>query len=448
MALFRGTIENQIGTLNQVNEQIARQKAMEQEIAMKKYLLGKEFDDDRLTGQATGTMLNTGLIPGMFSGIKDLVRGYERHNPSVDAELSADLFPKGEGLTEEQRQHNERIKRLRSMSNTDRVKQAAFKTYKEVYGEDISEQNMEELFKKDYYYSNGVMKKRKDLNDSIRDVYDKNERQLKQDSIDARKAEIFEDEDAELRQHVKKRGIDKLKKFTGSHSNMRNQNMKYHKDLIDFYVKRKNWDKAQKVQDAYVLNEKNIDKYWGDKGRKNYDSLFQRPSRGGTSKKLVYHGIRGIGEGGEDIAIPMDKNRIDDVGYVKAMIARHSGKAAADRYQAMIDSGRGVSTYDASDKDTNIPSWKKQALKESNADSIYKTADEDNFFQSDKDRAANITALSRTDIPYLWFDGVKVTKELAFNDPYYRAELLKQYNKGRKKDQQISASQLAQIAGF
>ena len=104
MALFRGTIENQIGTLNQVNEQIAKQQAMEQEIALKKYLLGKEYGDDRLTGQATGTMLNPGLIPGMFSGIEDLVRSgakklganvqvHERHNPVVDAELSADLFP-------------------------------------------------------------------------------------------------------------------------------------------------------------------------------------------------------------------------------------------------------------------------------------------------------------------------------------------------------------------
>ena len=416
MALFRGTIENQIGTLNQVNEQVAKQKAMEQEIAMKKYLLGKEFGDDRLTGQATGTMQNTGLIPGMFSGIEDLVRGgakklganvqvHERHNPVVDAELTADLFPDPEENEGEAANYLKGAQRYASGSVEDQVRAKAAQAYADAgIGFD------EERFQKDFVLSNGKIKAKEDLPDHIRNQYLKTEKEFKELAGQASNKELKDEVD--LRQHMKKRGIDKIKEFTGPHSNMRNQNKKYHKDLVDFYVKRKDWDKAQEVQDAYVQNEMNLDKHWGDKGRKNYDSLFQRPSRGGTGKQDYMT----VQINGEDKNISIPERLRNNPRAIRSHLANLHGEAWARQYDEALKNG--TVQYMSGAKDTNPLTGDMVLAGEANiADKLTKAREEQssglfgNYRNKTKDAEIN-RQLAYTGQNQIFVDGALKNKSL------------------------------------
>ena len=215
-----------------------------------------------------------------------------------------------------------------------------------------------------------------------------------------------------LRQHMKKRGIDKLKEFTGSHSNMRNQNKKYHKDLIDFYVKRKDWDKAQEVQDAYVQNEMNIDKHWGDKGRKQYESLFQRPSIGGTGKQ-DYMTVQINGED-KNISIPVSLR--NNPRAIRSHLANLHGETWARQYDEALKNG--TVQYMSGAKDTNPLTGDMVLAGEANiADNLTKAREEQssglfgNYRTKTKDAEIN-RQLAYTGQKQIFVDGALKNKSL------------------------------------
>lgn len=348
MAFFRDTIGGQVAVQNAVNDQLAREAQAQKEQAMRQYLLGKQFGDDKMTGVATRDM-NTGLIPNMMNKGLDLVLGSGRHNPDVER-YGKEFMPQGEGLTEEQQQYNQNITRLKSMSDIDRIKEAAFKTYRQTYGDDIPEADLEEQFKKDYYDSQGRIKGREFLDEPIKDAYDKNEKQLRQEQVEARKAKLHEDPDAELRDHMKKLKIDGMSDFSGSHSNMNNENLKYHKALIDFYVKKRDWDKAQEIQQSYERNQQNIDKHWGDSGPKQYQSLFNRPSGGGGTGKAELLGLSFAGDD-TDYSISLPRSQWNNTDAVANSLGKQYGQAVKEKYLQSIKDNQGPSQFDAGQKD-------------------------------------------------------------------------------------------------
>ena len=299
MAFFTDTINKQVATQLNVANQIQRQKQAEQATAMAQYALAKKFGDNKLEGQSTRTMMNQGLIPGLFTqgmdGLRGLaqgvgmdVKGVERHAHNVDNSLTNSLLPDMDGgLTPEQQEENARNQELASMTKEDRWREAAYDTYKKLYPE-ISEADMEGRFRSEYLDSKGNFKSRETLPEDIKESYNKTERDLLARQQEAKAFKAHKDEEKELREIVKKHGIGDMKEFSGSHSNMRNQNLKAHKALIDYYAKKKNWDKAEEINQAYIQNEMNIDKHWGMGGERRHSGLFKRPTGPARGKKELY----------------------------------------------------------------------------------------------------------------------------------------------------------------
>lgn len=407
MAFFTDTINKQIATQLNVADQIAKQKQMDVDNAIKMYSLGKMYGDNKLEGQGTRGMMNQGLISGLFTqgmdGLRGLaqtmgadVKGVERHAHNVDNSLTNSFIPDSEGgLTAEQQAHNERISQLRNMSTTDRIKAAAFRAFDEKYP-GATDEDKERLFNRFYRTSSGKIKNRKNLRAEDVGDYQRHRAALDEEA----KGELFKDEDAELRKEMKRHGIDKMSEFSGSHSNMRNQNLKMHKALIDFYVKKKNWDKAQELNDAYVQNEMNIDKHWGMGGKREYKSLFKRPTGAGVSTKTEN---KGFNVGGQFYTVAMRPGEVLNPQIIMKRLQSQNPEGY-EAYKLALARGEKINLIDADKneranlphEDENLEDRKAEKFEED----VKKAAAWYNITDAGKDSKFNTSAISRPDADF------------------------------------------------
>jgi len=412
MAFFRDTIGGQVATLNAVNDQLTRDAQIQKEQAMRQYLIGKQFGDDKMTGVATRDM-NTGLIPNMMNKGLDLFLGSGRHNP--DVEKFSDIEMPDEQKMQENKTYYDGASNLRGKSFEDKVRAYATQAYAEA-GEDGMGFD-EERFKKDFY-KNGRLKRADDLPDHIRDSYKKARKEL--EAFQKVTPSKEERDEIGLAEHLKKHKIDGKTDFSGSHSNMNNENLKYHKALVDFYVKNKNWDKAQEIQQSYERNQQNIDKHWGDQGTKEYQSLFSRPKGAGAGKPKPFGLVMPEGE----VTFNLPESQWDNPNAIYAALVKHKGKAVADRYKELIAAGQGPDHFDAGQKNRAELSHEKYAKEQEQITQLEKEAGDYWFFNNDK--KVNSKYLSDPKVKHVSINGELVSKSLVKGSPAMQAKLIEQ----------------------
>jgi hypothetical protein len=408
MAFFRDTISGQIATQNAVNNQMAQQKAEEQRLALQQYMLGKQFGDNHLTGIANREMNNPGLIPNMLQRGLDLFTGPERHNQDVKTDVNQ-FMPGEDSLSQEDRSYFDRASNLRAKSFEDKVRAYAEQAYA-----DAGQGFDEERFRKDFY-SNGRMKRADDLPEHIRDAYKKARTEL--EGFQKESAPV--DADVGLREHMKKHKIDKMEEFSGSHSNMRNQNYKMHKALVDYYVKNKNWDKAQEIQDSFERNEANIDKHWGDNGSGQRRTLFSRP-QGSAGPNPIEHGIA-IGDENFSVMLGKKSDALDPRKVLAAL--RKTNPGAAERYAAALNNKEVINIYDASKKGEADLGHHNAAKTE--AAGIAADEARSKYWYS-KDKRFNTDNYFNPSVKHVFINGNKVLKRDILKNPRQMEELVSQ----------------------
>lgn len=89
--------------------------------------------------------------------------------------------------------------------------------------------------------------------------------------------------------YAKEKGLEIPTEFVGSKDDQRKQNYDLHNSQIEYFLSKGRRDLARKAESEWIQNEMNIDKSWGDDGKRNYSSLWN--TNGPAGDKMIDIGM-------------------------------------------------------------------------------------------------------------------------------------------------------------
>lgn len=300
--MYAGEGEKQISALAQANQQFANEQLNKKMQALNLYNAMTATGDER-RGSALKDATRSGII-GLGANVMDFIRGDNGNdrlkitnslgmpqagsvqgskapvgNPLIDAiskrEYGGTDAVQGELLNRllDTKSPDYNPDQYRFMVAQDQMGTGGVKGLMKgdinqtLYNEQNNKMK-EQMQKSDYY---------KDVNAGIDKDVAKQNKQIEAQNLKAQKefeAQERRDPVGGFMNYAKEKGLEIPTEFKGSKDEQRKQNYDLHNAQIEYFLSKGRRDLARKAESEWIQNEMNIDKSWGDDGKKNYSSLW------------------------------------------------------------------------------------------------------------------------------------------------------------------------------